>query len=127
MNINPETTGEMEKGRSIKVIRNVLPLNSNLATAQAAAKPNTTFIGTAMADALRRFGAEDETGKKLVFGQVSLLIGVALASTSVGLFGPPLLLFYLSLGMMVGKEPMGEGAPAAAAPRPTTTLNVFSS
>src|SRR5258706_6043245 len=47
-NIKPATTGETEKGRSIKVIRKVLPRNSNLAIAHAAAKPNTTFIGTLM-------------------------------------------------------------------------------
>jgi hypothetical protein len=42
-------TGETENGRSISVVRNALPLNSNLAIAQAAATPKTRFRGTAMA------------------------------------------------------------------------------
>ena len=42
-------TGETENGRSISVIRKALPLNSNLAIAQAAATPNTRLSGTAMA------------------------------------------------------------------------------
>ena len=35
-------TGDTEKGRSISVIRKALPLNSNLAIAQAAATPKTS-------------------------------------------------------------------------------------
>src|SRR6185295_1785927 len=42
-------TGDTENGRSISVVRKALPLNSNLAVAQAAATPNTRFSGTAMA------------------------------------------------------------------------------
>ena len=36
----------MEKGKSINVINRFLPLNLNFAIAQAAARPNTVFIGT---------------------------------------------------------------------------------
>ena len=42
-------TGETENGRSISVVRKALPLNSNLAIAQAAATPKTRLQGTAMA------------------------------------------------------------------------------
>ena len=42
-------TGETENGRSISVIRKALPLNSNLAIAQAAATPKTRLSGTAIA------------------------------------------------------------------------------
>ena len=42
-------TGLTEKGRSISVIRKLLPLNSNLAIAQAAQRPKARFNGTAMA------------------------------------------------------------------------------
>src|SRR5690606_15202523 len=41
------------KGRSISVIRNDLPLNSNLAMAQAAATPKMQLSGTAMAATIR--------------------------------------------------------------------------
>ena len=44
-------TGETANGRSISVISRLLPRNSNLAIAQAAARPNTRFSGTAMAAA----------------------------------------------------------------------------
>ena len=39
--INPAITGEMLYGRSISVIRKLLPTNWNLAMAQAAATPKT--------------------------------------------------------------------------------------
>ena len=42
-------TGEIEKGRSISVSSRFLPLNSNLAMAQEAARPTTALNGTAMA------------------------------------------------------------------------------
>ena len=42
-------TGDTENGRSISVVRKALPLNSNLAIAQAAATPKTRLSGTAMA------------------------------------------------------------------------------
>ena len=47
----PAITGETENGRSISVISTLLPRNSNLAIAQAAATPNTRFSGTAIAAA----------------------------------------------------------------------------
>ncbi len=46
---SPEITGDTANGRSISVISTLLPRNSNLAMAQAAATPNTRFAGTAMA------------------------------------------------------------------------------
>ena len=49
--IKPTTTGETENGRSINVVSNCLPRNSNLAIAHAAATPNTTFKGIAIAAA----------------------------------------------------------------------------
>ena len=42
-------TGETEKGRSIRVISRLLPLNSNFAMAQEAVRPKMTFRGTAIA------------------------------------------------------------------------------
>ncbi len=42
-------TGETEKGRSISVVRKALPLNSNLAIAQAAEMPKTRLSGTEIA------------------------------------------------------------------------------
>ena len=48
MNINPATMGETENGRSISVMSSVLPRNSNLAMAHAAARPKITFSGTQM-------------------------------------------------------------------------------
>src|SRR3569623_1047794 len=47
--IMPEITGDTEKGMSISVVRNDLPQNSYLATAQAAQTPNTRLSGTAIA------------------------------------------------------------------------------
>ena len=47
--MRPETTGETENGRSIRVISRLLPLNSNLAIAHEAARPNATFAGTEIA------------------------------------------------------------------------------
>ena len=42
-------TGDTANGRSMSVIKVLLPRNSNLAIAQAAATPNTRLKGTAMA------------------------------------------------------------------------------
>lgn len=42
-------TGDTENGKSISVSSRFLPRNSNLAIAHAAATPNTTFSGTAIA------------------------------------------------------------------------------
>ena len=42
----PEITGEIASGRSMSVMRMLLPRNSNLAIAHAAARPNTVLIGT---------------------------------------------------------------------------------
>ena len=42
----PEITGETASGRSISVMRKLLPWNSNLAMDQAAARPKTMLIGT---------------------------------------------------------------------------------
>ncbi len=50
---SPETTGETAKGRSIRLVRALLPGKSNLAIAQAAAIPKTRFAGTAIAAASR--------------------------------------------------------------------------
>ena len=47
--INPAITGETEKGISIRVVRNDLPRKLNLATDHAAATPNMTLSGTAIA------------------------------------------------------------------------------
>ena len=46
MKIRPATTGDTAKGRSISVISRLLPLNSNLAMAQAAATPNRMLKGS---------------------------------------------------------------------------------
>ncbi len=47
--IRPAMTGEIANGMSISVINRLLPRNSNLAMAQAAAMPNSVFSGTTMA------------------------------------------------------------------------------
>ena len=47
--IIPAMTGETENGKSMMVVRIDLPGKLNLATDQAAATPNTTLSGTAMA------------------------------------------------------------------------------
>ena len=54
----PEITGEIASGRSMSVMRMLLPRNSNLAMAQAAASPNTVLIGTTTAAVMsvRRIG-----------------------------------------------------------------------
>src|ERR1700722_7090219 len=49
MKIRPAMTGETANGRSMSVIKVLLPRNSNLAIAQAAATPKTKLNGTAMA------------------------------------------------------------------------------
>src|SRR5580704_6169440 len=49
MNTSPAMTGDTANGRSISVINVLLPRNSNLAIAHAAATPNTRLHGTAMA------------------------------------------------------------------------------
>src|SRR5690606_29351210 len=49
--IKPATTGDTAKGKSINVINACLPRNWNLVIDQAAAKPNTTLSGTAIAAA----------------------------------------------------------------------------
>ncbi len=49
MKTSPATTGDTEKGRSISVMRRLLPRNWNFAIAQAAATPKTRFSGTAIA------------------------------------------------------------------------------
>ena len=48
-NTSPEMTGLTENGRSISVIRKVLPVKSNLAMAQAAITPNTRLRVTEIA------------------------------------------------------------------------------
>src|SRR5690606_23646859 len=45
-------TGDTAKGRSISVISSCLPRNANFAIAHAAARPNITLHGTAMAAAI---------------------------------------------------------------------------
>ena len=46
--VNPATTGEIENGRSTSEISRLLPKNSNLPMAHAAATPKTRLQGTAM-------------------------------------------------------------------------------
>src|SRR3546814_7112248 len=47
--IRPDTTGDTEKGKSMKVMSRLLPGKSNLAIAQDAARPKSTLSGTLMA------------------------------------------------------------------------------
>ncbi len=47
-NTSPATTGDTANGRSMSVMSSVLPRNSNLAMAQAAARPKTRFSATEM-------------------------------------------------------------------------------
>ena len=63
----PEITGETASGRSMSVIRKLLPRNSNFAMAQAAASPNSVFSGTTTAAAVsvRRIAAPVSGSVKL--------------------------------------------------------------
>ena len=66
-NTMPEITGEIASGRSMSVISTLLPRNSNLAIAQAAASPNTVFTGTTTAavSSVRRMAAAVSGSEKL--------------------------------------------------------------
>ncbi len=63
----PEITGDTASGRSMSVISTLLPRNSNLAIAQAAASPNTVLIGTTTAavSSVRRMAASVSGSAKL--------------------------------------------------------------
>src|ERR1019366_5586292 len=65
--MRPDTTGETAKGKSIRVIRRLLPTNSNLASTHAADTPNTRFSGTAMpaASSVKRMAASASGSLKL--------------------------------------------------------------
>jgi hypothetical protein len=54
--------------------------------------------------------------RKLAFGQIAALTALMTASMSVGLFGPPLLLSYLLMGMMV-RRPLTVGSIAVTTKR----------
>src|SRR3546814_11367453 len=47
--IRPDTTGDTEKGKSMKVMSRLVPGKSNLAIAQDEARPKSTLSGTLMA------------------------------------------------------------------------------
>ena len=66
-NTMPAITGETASGRSMRVMRTLLPRNSNLAIAQAAASPNTVLIGTTTAavSSVRRMAAAVSGSAKL--------------------------------------------------------------
>ena len=51
--IMPEITGETASGRSMSVISTLLPRNSNLAIAHAAASPKMVLTGTTMSAVIR--------------------------------------------------------------------------
>src|SRR6185437_7846255 len=53
MKTSPDTTGEMENGRSISVTNTAFHENSNFAMAQEAARPKIRFIGTLIAEMTR--------------------------------------------------------------------------
>src|SRR3546814_2894411 len=59
--IRPDTTGDTEKGKSMKVMSRLLPGKSNLAIAQDAARPKSTLSGTLMAATRRR--SEEHTSE----------------------------------------------------------------
>ena len=66
MKTTPEITGEMAKGRSIRVSRRLRPGKSNRAIAQEAARPKRRLAGTAIA-AVRRVSrsAESASGSRM--------------------------------------------------------------
>ena len=65
-NINPATTGETEKGKSISVTKRLLPGKENFAIDQAAARPKTRLAGTAMAATIKvSFTAAMASGSRL--------------------------------------------------------------
>ncbi len=49
----PEMTGDTASGRSMSVMRKLLPLNSNLAMDHPAANPKTVLIGTTTSAVIR--------------------------------------------------------------------------
>jgi hypothetical protein len=55
---------------------------------------------SAIRNSVWTFRHGDQATKQLAFGQVASLLGVIVASVSVGLFGPALILTYVQLGMM---------------------------
>ena len=63
----PEITGEIASGRSMRVMSTLLPRNSNLAIAQAAARPNSVLTGTTTAAVIsvRRIAATVSGSAKL--------------------------------------------------------------
>ncbi len=63
----PEITGEIASGRSMRVMSTLLPRNSNLAIAQAAARPNSVLTGTTTAAVIsvRRIAATVSGSEKL--------------------------------------------------------------
>src|SRR5690242_10917838 len=65
--MSPDTTGDTASGRSISVMRMLLPRNSNLAIHQAAVMPKIVFSGTTMAAAVsvNRIDARVASSEKL--------------------------------------------------------------
>lgn len=58
-------------------------------------------LALALRDCVRHFRTAPEQARTLLFGQGALLVALAAASMSVGLYGPPLILTYILLGSMV--------------------------
>src|SRR5436190_5237537 len=65
--MSPDTTGDTASGRSMNVMRMLLPRNSNLAIHQAAVMPNTVLSGTTTAAvvSVRRIEARVASSEKL--------------------------------------------------------------
>src|SRR5690349_1889182 len=65
--MSPDTTGDTASGRSMSVMRMLLPRNSNLAIHQAAVMPKIVFSGTTMAAAVsvNRIDARVASSEKL--------------------------------------------------------------
>jgi hypothetical protein len=82
-----------------------------------------TAIVLALRDCVRAWPGRPEPARILVFGQACVLLALCAASMSVGLFGPPLLLSSMLLGMCVRQPaPRMRRVHAATARAPVAAI-----
>ena len=83
MKIRPEITGEIEKGRSIKVMRRFLPGKRNFAIAHAATTPKTRLSGTLIAATSRvSLMADKASGSRIAAKKKAIPFSNACANTA---------------------------------------------
>lgn len=76
----------------------------------------------ALRDAVRAYGSGDARVQWQAYGEAATLIGFMAASLSVGLFGAPLILSYVFIGMVI-RHPERVGVARSALVRRKRTLN----